>query len=98
MSEPRAFVRISSTPISVSGWRGAALLGLVAGIVVVLPEARALVTAGILGGIVIAAFLILLRHGTGSGPRRGTPIVLFRRDPAAAELVPRRVGAILGLA
>jgi len=45
-----------------------------------LPQARALLTYGMLGGIVIGAALILARHPVGpSGPRRGTPIVLFPR-------------------
>lgn len=75
----RASVRIYSTPIPVSGWRGHVWLAIAALIFAALPEARALVTTGFLGGVVIAAFLILIRHhGGASGPRRGTPIVLFQ--------------------
>jgi hypothetical protein len=57
------------------------MVALFALILVALPEARALLTAGILGGIVLGALLILIRHQSSSGPRRGTPIiVLFPRQ------------------
>lgn len=76
----RAFLRLYSTPLSVTGWRGVPLLGIAVAIIVALPQARALVTAGLLGGVVIGAFLILIRHQSGTpGPRRGSPIVLFPR-------------------
>ena len=67
-------------PFRMSGWRGwLNLLGLVA-ILAALPEARALLGAGMLGGIVLGVALILIRHNARpSGPRRGTPIVLFPR-------------------
>ena len=91
MTVRRAFVRLYSTPIPVSGWRGVVWLGVAAAIFLALPEARALVTAGFLGGIVIAAFLILIRHRGSSGPRRGTPIVLFPREVnIAAEILAAR--------
>ena len=82
MAVTRAFVRVFSTAIPVSGWRGVVWLGIAAAIFLALPEARTLVTLGVLGGIVIAAFLILIRHSAGAGPGRGTPIVLFGRDTA----------------
>jgi hypothetical protein len=76
----RAFLGRYSQAAPVSGWRGAAWLGLLAAILIALPQARALLTVGLLGGIVIGAFLILIRHQSGPpGPRRGTPIVLFPR-------------------
>jgi hypothetical protein len=91
MAVKRAFVRVFSTPIPVSGWRGTAWLAVAAGIFLTLPEARALVTTGFLGGIVIAAVLILIRHRGSSGPRRGTPIVLFPREVnIGAELLAAR--------
>ena len=91
MAVKRAFLRMFSTPIPVSGWRGAVWLGVAAAIFLALPEARALVITGFLGGIVIAAFLILIRHRGASGPRRGTPIVLFPRDVnIGAELLAAR--------
>ena len=75
----RAFLRLFSTRLS-RGWRSAPMLGLFVLILAGLPQARALLTAGILGGIVIGAALILARHPVGPpGPRRGTPIVLFPR-------------------
>jgi hypothetical protein len=91
MSMKRALVRVYSTPIPASGWRGRVWLAIALAIFLALPEARALVTAGFLGGIVIAAFLILIRYRGSSGPGRGTPIVLFPRDVnVAAELVAAR--------
>jgi hypothetical protein len=79
----RAFLRRHSTPSPVTGWRGVLLLAFLAAILLILPQARALITVGLLGGVVIGAFLILIRHQSGSGPRRGTPIVLF---PRAADI------------
>jgi hypothetical protein len=80
MTGLRVFVRQYSQPPSMNGWRGAFWLGAVILILVVLPQARALVAAGFAGGVVIGAFLILIRHQGGpSGPRRGTPITLFPR-------------------
>jgi hypothetical protein len=76
----RAFLRLVWTRLSLGGWRGAAKLGFFVLILAALPQARALLTAGLLGGIVIGAALILARHPIApSGPRRGTPIVLFPR-------------------
>ena len=73
----RAFLRQFSTRLS-RGWRGAPMMGLFVLILAGLPQARALLTAGIL---VIGAMLILARHPIGPpGPRRGTPIVLFPRS------------------
>ena len=76
----RASLRLFSTRLSFSGWRTAPMLGVFVLILASLPQARALLTAGILGGIVIGAALIVARHPLNpSGPRRGTPIVLFPR-------------------
>jgi hypothetical protein len=62
------------------GWRGFPMLGFAAALVVTLPQARALITVGLLGGVLIGLALILIRRQTRpSGPRRGTPIVLFPR-------------------
>jgi hypothetical protein len=84
MKGVQAFLRLYSTPLSVTGWRGVPLLGVAAAITVALPQARAILAAGLMGGIVIGATLIIARHQFGSsGPRRGTPIVLF---PRTAEL------------
>lgn len=80
MAGLRAFLRLSSAPPSTSGWRGVLLLGVVAAIVAALPEARALLSLGLLGGVVLGGLLILIRHQPRPrGPRRGTPIVLFPR-------------------
>jgi hypothetical protein len=76
----RAFLKRSSTGRALTGWRGLPLLLAFGTILVTVPQARTLIVAGVLGGVVIGAFLILVRHQPGSGgPRRGTPIVLFPR-------------------
>ena len=86
MTLKRAFVKVYSTPIPMSGWRGSVWLLVGAAIFIALPEARALVIAGLLGGVVIAGVLIYIRRGRGaSGPGRGTPIVLFRPEPVATR-------------
>lgn len=89
MAELRAFLRLDSTPETPSRWnrwRGLGMVLLLALILIALPEARALLTAGILGGVVLGALLILIRHQPTSGPRRGTPIiVLFPRPISFAE-------------
>ena len=72
-----AFLRLYSTLLG--GWRGTPMLLAFVVILVSLPQARALLTGGILGGIVIGAALIIARHPLGPRPRRGTPIVLFPR-------------------
>jgi len=80
MTGLRAFLRPYSTPAATAGWRGVLWLGFALAILVALPQARALVAAGLAGGLVIGAFLILMRYQGGSGtPRRGTPITLFPR-------------------
>jgi len=74
-----AFLRLLSKRLSFNGWRSAPMVGVFVLILASLPQARALLTAGILGGIVIGAALIVARHPINPGPRRGTPIVLFPR-------------------
>jgi hypothetical protein len=81
-----AFLRLYSARLTMTGWRGVLWLGIAAAILVALPEARAVLALGLAGGVVIGAFLILIRHqGRPSGPRRGTPITLF---PRAVNLSP----------
>ena len=66
-------------PFRLSGWRGFLWLGAFVVIGAALPQARALLTAGVLGGIVLGVLLILIRHSGPPRTRRGTPIVLFPR-------------------
>jgi hypothetical protein len=81
----RAFLERYSNPGSMRGWRSVPLLVVLALILIALPHARALLAAGLAGGVVIGAFLILIRHQSGSGgPRRGTPVVLFPRTADAS--------------
>jgi hypothetical protein len=76
----RAFLTRSSRPGALTGWRGLPMLAFFALFLIALPQARALVAAGLAGGVVLGGLLILIRHHSGSsGPRRGTPIVLFPR-------------------
>ena len=80
MPELRSVLRRSMTRSSMKGWHGIILVVAFAVILVALPQARALLTAGIAGGIVLGVFLILIRQQAGTPrPRRGTPIVLFPR-------------------
>jgi hypothetical protein len=58
-------------------WRNLLPLMAFVAILVALPQARALLTTGFLGGVIIGICLILARHQP--GPRRGTPITLFPR-------------------
>jgi len=75
-----AFLRLFSTRLPMTGWRGVPWIGIAIAIVVALPQARALIAVGLGGGVVLGAVLILIRHQGGpSGPRRGTPITLFPR-------------------
>ena len=89
MTGLRAFLRPYSTPSSTAGWRGILLLGFAVAIVIALPQARALLTAGLLGGVVLGVILILIRHQRHNGPRRGTPIVLFPRPVTRVDLLSR---------
>ena len=74
-----AFLRFSK-PSLIKGWHDSPMLAVFILLVAGVPQARALLVAGMLGGIVIGAALILARHPLGpSGPRRGTPVVLFPR-------------------
>ena len=80
MKGAEAFLRRYRTKLSSPRRLNAPMfLGFLA-ILIALPQARAILAAGIMGGIVIGAALIIARHKFGSsGPRRGTPIVLFPR-------------------
>jgi hypothetical protein len=62
----------------IGGWRNLLLLAVFAVILAALPQARALLTTGLLGGVVIGICLIVARQQP--GPRRGTPITLFPRQ------------------
>lgn len=72
-----AGLRVFRARTGIGGWRNLMLLALFAAILLALPQARALLTTGFLGGVVIGIFLIVARQQP--GPRRGTPITLFPR-------------------
>ena len=59
------------------GWRNLLPIAMFVAILVALPQARALLTTGFLGGVVLGICLILARQQP--GPRRGPPITLFPR-------------------
>ena len=76
----RAFLRLYSDPHALRGFRSVPVWVVFLLVVGVVPQARILLTAGFMGGVVIGAALIIARHKFGSsGPRRGSPIVLFPR-------------------
>jgi len=72
-----AGLRVYQARIRLGGWRRLPLIAMFVAILVALPQARALLTTGFLGGVVLGICLILARQQ--SGPRRGTPITLFPR-------------------
>lgn len=60
-----AAFQIYSTRIPLQGWTILPLVGIAAALVVALPEARALVLGGLVGGASVAAALILRRRREG---------------------------------
>jgi hypothetical protein len=72
-----AGLRVYQARTGIGGWRNLVLLAVFGAILAALPQARALLTTGFLGGLVIGICLIVARHQP--GPRRGTPITLFPR-------------------
>jgi hypothetical protein len=62
MSSQPEFVNINISAIPVAGWGGAGLLAVAAVITLTFPEARLLVTLGLVGGGLIGACLIRLRR------------------------------------
>jgi hypothetical protein len=72
-----AGLRVYQTRRGIGGWRNLLPIAVFVAILVALPQARALLTTGFLGGVVIGICLILARQQP--GPRRGTPITLFPR-------------------
>ena len=75
----RAFLRLYSDPERLRGFRNLSVWILFLTILAAIPRARVLLLAGMLGGVVVGAALIIARHHWPSGPRRGAPIVLFPR-------------------
>ena len=72
-----AGLRVDQRRSGLRGWRNLLPIAVFVAILAALPQARALLTTGLLGGVVIGICLILARHQP--GPRRGTPITLFPR-------------------
>jgi hypothetical protein len=72
-----AGLRVDQTRSGLRGWRNLVPIAVFVAILAALPQARALLTTGLLGGVIIGICLILARHQP--GPRRGTPITLFPR-------------------
>ena len=87
-----AGLQVSRRRLRLGGWRGLPLLFSFVGILVVLPQARALLTTGLLGGVVIGVCLILARHQ--AGPGRGTPITTLFPRPVAIEQPSSVVGGL----
>ena len=61
MTNRYASFQIYSTRISLRGWTSLPLLGIAAVLIAALPEARAIVAAGLLGGACVALVLIARR-------------------------------------
>jgi hypothetical protein len=61
MADRYSAFEIYSTRIPLRGWTSLPLVGIAAVLVVALPEARALVLGGLLGGATVAAALIVRR-------------------------------------
>ena len=72
-----AGLRVNHAGYSFGRWRNLVPIAVFVAILAALPQARALLTTGFLGGVVIGICLILSRQQ--AGPRRGTPITLFPR-------------------
>jgi hypothetical protein len=64
MADKRAAVGIYSTRVPVDRWLGLTLLAIAAVFVVALPAAQVVLLAGVLGGVVIAAFSIVRQRHT----------------------------------
>ena len=78
MNNQREPISINSSAIAVAGVGGLGMIALVAIIAATFPIARWLLIGGIVGGVLLAAFLILRRRHRQLGePRSDLPIVLF---------------------
>ena len=87
MREQFRSITTNLTPVRVVGIPGLALVLIAIALAVQFPEARWLLVAGLAGGIVIAAFLVIRRAtdapDDGAGRRRG--ILLGRERPSPGE-------------
>ncbi len=66
MTAHRGSFVIFSASYPIAGGVGLALLAIAAAIVIALPEAQFVTALGMLGGILVAAVLVLRRRGTNS--------------------------------
>lgn len=78
MNDQQKPISINSSSIAVAGVGGLGMIALVVIIAATFPVARGLVVGGIVGGVCLAAILILRRRRQQlGGPRSDLPIVLF---------------------
>ena len=96
MNAPERPVQINISGIPVAGVGGLGLVAMAFLVSYVMPAAWWTMVAGVSGGIVLAAILVLMRHGLSTrGPSGSDPTILFRtaqpdvaRQPRAKEVEP----------
>ena len=92
MNDQREPISINSSAIAVAGVGGLGMIALVVIIAATFAIARWLLVGGVVGGVILAAILILRRRYRQLGePRGSVPIVLFSagvqgRDAAAGTI------------
>lgn len=79
MPEPDRSVQINISGIPVAGVGGLGLVAMAVLVSIVMPAAWWTMVAGVSGGVVLAAILIVMRHGLSTrGPSGSDPTILFR--------------------
>jgi hypothetical protein len=79
MPEPDRPVQINISGIPVAGVGGLGLVAMAVLVSIVMPAAWWTMVAGVSGGVVLAAILVVMRHGLSTrGPSGSDPTILFR--------------------
>ena len=79
MNAPERPVQINISGIPVAGVGGLGLVAMALLVSFVMPAAWWTMVAGVTGGIVVAAILVVMRHGLSTrGPSGSDPTILFR--------------------
>ena len=79
MNAPERHVQINISGIPVAGVGGLGLVAMALLVSIVMPAAWWTMVAGVSGGIVLAAILVVMRHGLSTrGPSGSDPTILFR--------------------
>jgi hypothetical protein len=86
MTQPDRPVQINISGIPVAGVGGLGLVAMAFLVSWVMPAAWWLMVAGVSGGIVVGAVLVLARHGLSTrGPSGSDPTILFRSAEISVE-------------